>query len=301
MKLSAVVSTFNNESVIEDCLKSLDFADEIVVIDHHSTDKTASIAKNYTKRVYLEPNDPLNIDVQKNVGFEKANGEWIISIDSDERITPELAHEIRQVIESTQGFTAYKMKRKNIIFGKWIEHSIWWPDYKVRLFKKGKGSYTVSQVHKELHVDGQIGELSEPFIHENYQTISQYVQKMDHYTENEALALMEKNAHFNWIDSVRMPVRDFLKTFFLQEGYRDGFHGLALSILQGFYMFLVVTKVWEKQGFRQEQSDKFLTHLYKEWMDLHKEILYWFFTAFMSLAKNPLTKVKYKLLRKRTV
>ena len=298
MKLSAVVSTFNNESVIKACLDSLGFADEIVVIDHHSTDKTASIAKKYTKRVYLEPNDPLNIDVQKNVGFEKANGEWIISIDSDERVTPELAREIRQVIESNQGYVAYKMKRKNIIFGKWIEHSIWWPDYKVRLFKKGKGSYTVSQVHKELHVDGQIGELSEPFIHENYQTISQYVQKMDHYTENEALALIEKNAHFNWIDSVRMPVRDFLKTFFLQEGYKDGFHGLVLSILQGFYMFLVVIKVWEKQGFREEQPDNFLEQLDNERAALQKETSYWFFTSCMKLTKNPIIKFKYKILRK---
>lgn len=301
MKISAVVSTYNNESVIEDCLKSLDFADEIVVVDHRSSDKTAQIAKRFTPRVFLEDNDPLNIDIQKNVGFEKAKGDWILSVDSDERISPELAHEIKETILSEQEFVAYKMKRKNIIFGKWIEHSIWWPDYKVRLFKKGKGSYGSQQVHRELVVDGQIGTLQEALTHYHYQSISEYLQKMDLYTENEALEMIKKNSHFNWADSVRMPVRDFLKTFFLQEGYNDGFHGLVLSILQGFYMFLVVTKVWEKQGFRQEQSDKFLIHFYKEWMDLHKEISYWFFTAFMSLTKNPLTRVKYKILRKRTV
>lgn len=301
MKLSAVVSTYNNESLLEECLRSISFADEIVVVDHSSIDKTAAIAKKFTKRVYIEPNDPLNIDIQKNFGFEKAKGEWILSIDSDERITPELASEILEVIQSGQEFAAYKFKRKNIIFGKWIEHSIWWPDYKVRLFKKGSGRYAASQVHKELEVDGQIGELQESFIHENYQTISQYLQKLDLYTENEAIALLEKNTHFNWIDSVRMPLRDFLKTFFLQEGYKDGLHGLVLSILQGFYMFLVVTKVWEKQGFKEEQPADFLTVLYHEFLSLHKETSYWFFTTFISLTQNPISKIKYKLLRKRTV
>jgi len=299
MKISAVVSTFNNESVIEDCLQSLAFVDEIVVVDHRSSDKTAQIAKKFTNRIYLEDNDPLNIDIQKNFGFEKVKGEWVLSVDSDERITPELAREIKTVIESSQGFVAYKMKRKNIIFGKWIEHSLWWPDYKIRLFQKGKGHYATKQVHNELAVDGQVGTMDEVLIHHHYQSISEYLQKMDIYTENEALEMVKKNTHFNWIDAVRMPVRDFLKTFFFQEGYKDGFHGLVLSILQGFYMFLVVTKVWEKQGFHNSESENFIYELQKEWNSLQKEVAYWFLTSFMTLTKNPVTRLTYKILRRR--
>ena len=135
-------------------------------------------------------------------------------------------------------------------------------------------------------------------LHENYQTISQYLQKMDVYTENEANAYLAQNSHFIWVDAIRIPVRDFLKTFFLQEGYKDGFHGLVLSILQGFYMFLVITKVWEKQGFREENPDSFLRTLAAEFETLYKEITYWFLTSLSHVSKNPMEKISYKFKRK---
>ncbi|CAN5181372.1 glycosyltransferase family 2 protein [soil metagenome] len=296
--LSAVISTFNSASVVKDCLESLSFADEIVVVDHNSTDDTVKIVRKYTKHVYSQPNNPLQIDIQKNYGFSKAKGNWILSIDADERVDPELANEIKEAIVSTMGFTAYKMPRKNIIFGKWIEHSIWWPDFQLRLFMKGKGSYEESKVHQDLKVNGTIGELKSPLLHENYQSISQYLSKMDQYTENEANALMKLNSHFIWVDAVRMPARDFLKTFFLQEGYKDGFHGLVLSILQGFYMFLVVTKVWEKQGFREENSPHFLKDLASESEQLFQELSYWITTAVINSTSNPLRTLSKRVKRK---
>lgn len=296
-KISVVVSAFNEEKNLSACLESLAWADEIVVVDNESTDKTAQIAKKYTKKLYSQKNDPLQIDVQKNFGFTKATHEWVLSLDADERISPELSHEIKKVIADTQA-NGFKIPRKNIVFGKWIEHSFLWPDYQVRLFKKGKGRYASSQVHQQLQVEGTVDTLESPLLHENYQSISQFLQKMDKYTDNEANSLFEKNTHFHWIDAARLPVRDFLKTFFLQNGYKDGLHGFVFSTLQAFYTFLVWAKVWEKQGFVQVEGDNFLTELFSEWKKLHAEVSYWFFTTLIAEIKNPVTKAKLHIQKK---
>ncbi len=300
MKLSAVISTYNSGSVLEDCLKSLSFVDEILVVDHKSSDETVKLARKYTKHIFSQDNNPQEIDLQKNFGFEKAKSDWLLSIDADERVSEELAREIQDAISSDSGFTAFRMPRKNIIFNKWIQHSIWWPDYQLRLFKRGKGRYTKAKVHQDIAIDGTIGELKEPLDHHNYQSISQYLAKMDQYTENEANSYVSQNIHFLWVDIIRMPASDFLKTFFLQEGYKDGLHGLVLSIMQGFYMFLVVTKVWEKQGFREENSKDFLKTLVTEWGKIHQEVSYWVLTALSNNSSNPLTKISYKIKRKYT-
>lgn len=300
MKISVVISAYNEERLLEDCLVSVqDFADEIIVVDNSSTDRTKEIAKKFTKKVFTQKNDPTSIDLQKNFGFGKATNEWILSLDADERLTPELSKEIIEVLRKNPSeINGYRIPRKNIIFGKWIEHSLWWPDYQVRLFRKEKGQYAAEKVHQQLQVQGEVGTMKEAFLHENYQSISQYLQKMDRYTENEAKALLKDNVHMHWIDMLRLPVRDFLKTFFLQKGYKDGLHGLVLSILQSGYSFLVVTKVWEKQGFAKEEGKNFLPLLFVEWRKLHQETLYWFFAELGSQTRNPLLKLKYRLQQK---
>lgn len=297
-KLSVVITAYNEENHIEECLKSVGFADEIIVIDNSSTDKTVEIAKKFTKKIFTQVNDPLNIDMQKNFGFGKATNEWILSLDADERVDKELAKEIKVAIQNSV-FNAYKLPRKNIIFGKWIEHSFLWPDHQTRLFRKGKGKYMHGEVHQQLAVEGQVGVLLQPLLHENYQSISQYLQKMDRYTENEAIHLVKKNTHFHRMDALRLPVRDFLKTFFLQEGYKDGIHGLVISILQSFYMFLVWAKVWEKQGFVQTvDNKKFLSDIFAEGEKLYSEVTYWFLTHLIEATVNPLKQTKLRIQRK---
>jgi glycosyltransferase involved in cell wall biosynthesis len=296
-KISVVISAYNEETSLSACLESLSWADEIVVIDNSSTDKTNQIAKKFTKKVFTQANNPLNIDVQKNFGFTKATSNWILSIDADERVSQELADEIKKVVQDTV-HAGFQMPRKNIVFGKWIEHSFLWPDHQLRLFRKGKGQYTSGQVHQQMQIEGSIGMLENSLLHENYQSISQFLQKMDRYTENEANSLLEKNTHFHWIDAVRLPIRDFLKTFFLQNGYKDGLHGLVFSTLQAFYTFLVWAKVWEKQGFVQVNDEHFIQDLFTEWKKLHEEIQYWFYTTLISEIKNPITKTKLKLQKK---
>ncbi|MBI5045137.1 MAG: glycosyltransferase family 2 protein [Candidatus Levybacteria bacterium] len=296
-KLSVVISVLNGAAVIEDCLKSVEWADEIIVVDHESTDGTLKIVKKYTNDIFSQPNDITKIDIQKNFGFKKAKHEWILSIDADERIDDELQKEIKEVIEHMYQ-DAYAIPRKNIIFGKWIKHSIWWPDYQIRLFRKGRAEYVDAVVHKDIQVKGTVGKLTNPLTHENYQTVSQYLQKMDVYTESEALSFIKNNTHFSWIEAVRMPIGDFLKTFFFQRGYKDGFHGLVLSVLQGFYMFLVVIKVWEKQGFREENDKHFLKNLLREWERYQKEVSYWFMVSFIQSSGNFIEKIPYRLKRK---
>lgn len=296
--ISVVITAFNEEKNIEECLKSLSFADEIILVDNSSTDSTVEKAKKYTKKIYTQKNDPLNIDTQKNFGFGKATSDWILSLDADEIVSPELVKEIKQQINESS-FDGFKIPRKNIIFGKWIEHSFYYPDYQTRLFRRGKGEYKSKQVHQQLQVDGQIGTFNSPLIHNNYQSISQYLQKMDRYTENEAAALFKTNTHFHRLDAITLPIRDFMKTFFMQEGYKDGIHGLVISSLQAFYTFLVWAKVWEKQGFVSTNGDqKFVTEIFHEVKKLQSELWYWFLTILIKSTPNPIHQTKMRVQRK---
>lgn len=298
--VSVVVSAYNEEKNLPDCLSSVKFADEIIVVNNSSTDRTAAIAKQYTKDIITQENDPLKIDLQKNAGFVRANGEWILSLDADERIPEKLAEEIQRVLASNPSENGFEIPRKNIIFGKWIQHSLWWPDYQLRLFRKGMGKFENTSVHKALVVKGDIGKLHEPMLHINYTTISQFVQKMDTiYTENEAEELIKSGKKIRPLHALSMPAHDFLKTFFLQKGYLDGLHGLVLSLLQAFYTLLVFAKVWEKQGFRDEENKNFLHDVWHEMKKLSREFNYWYLTETMEETKETVKKIYLKIVRKK--
>ena len=299
IKLSVVVSAYNEEKKLPECLKSVSFADEIIVIDNSSTDNTLAIAKKFTKKVYIKQNNPM-LNINKNFGFTKATNDWILCLDADERITPELAEEIQSSLQSPNATSAYWIPRKNIIFGKWIQNSIWWPDYQLRLFKRGKGKFPEKHVHEMIHVEGETQKLQNPMLHENYDSISQYVYKLDKiYTENEAENFIKSGQSITWVDALRFPMNDFLKTFFAKKGYKDGLHGLVLSILQAFYAEVVFAKIWEKKGFTQQNSPNFLREVYKESKKIAKEMNYWFLTSFIqdnsSFVKKSFLKIKRKL------
>lgn len=298
MKISVVISAFNEEKFIEDCLKSSKLiADEIVLVDNTSSDTTVKIAKKYTNKIFIRPNDPVVLNKNKNFGFTKATGDWILNLDADERVTEGLAKEIKQVLKKTP-FNAFDIPRKNIIFGKWIQNSIWWPDYNTRLFKRGKGKFAERHVHEKIKIEGQIGKLQNPMVHYNYQTISQFIRKLDKtYTESEAESFIAQGKNINWYDAIRWPVDDFVKTFFFQRGYKDGFHGLVLSQLQAFYAFIFFTKVWEKkEQFKDLTPDNFLIQVVKELSYNAKIIKYWIYES--KILENPTKKIYYKIRRK---
>jgi len=231
-KVSAVISAYNEEKNIEQCLKSLAFADEIIVVDNSSTDKTAEIAKKYTAKVFSQKNNPAEIDLQKNFGFEKATGDWILSIDADEDVSKELAEEIKSKIKNQKAeINGYWIPRKNIIFGKFIEHTGWYPDPQLRLFKKGKGKYVKAHVHEALKLEGESVYLKEFIIHHHYETITQFIRRtVDIYAPNEAQDYLDKGYQFSAFDAVRFPLNEFISRFFARKGYKDGFYGLMLSL-----------------------------------------------------------------------
>lgn len=300
MKLTVVISAFNEEEKIRDCLESIKWADEIIFVDNSSTDKTPEIAKEYLAKIYTRPNNPM-LNVNKNFGFAKAAGDWILSLDADERVTPELAKEIRLAINhQPSAIAGYYVPRKNIIFGKWIKHTGWYPDYQLRLFKRGKGKFPEKHVHEAIETQGKTDYLKEHLTHYNYETISQFLRKLIYiYGPNEADQLLEKGYKLDWRDAIDMPSKEFLSRFFAQEGYKDGLHGLVLSLLMAFYHLVVFVYIWEKQGFKEVEVENLLGEVEKQFKKEQKKIRFWFFNEQIkqtsSIIKKVLLKMRYRL------
>lgn len=300
--LSVVVSAWNEASTIDRCLKSVQWADEIILVDNQSSDKTVAIAQKFTRMIYHRPNNPM-LNVSKNYGFTKASGDWILSLDADEEIPKALADEIRFVLGQNakksvpSDIVGYWIPRKNIIFGKWIQHGLWWPDEQLRLFLRGKGKFPCVHIHEYLQVDGKTSHLTESYVHYNYTSVSQFIRKMDTlYTNDEVKRLMATGYTFSWYDALRFPLSDFVKIFFAQEGYKDGLHGLVLSMLQGVYSFIVFAKLWEAQGFREQEVA--LRALEREINHNSRELNYWKLTAEIKQSSNVIHTLWLKLKRR---
>lgn len=292
--ISVVISAWNEEKKIKQCLESLDWADEIVVVDNSSTDTTGKIARHYKAKVYIQPNNPM-LNVNKNFGFENATGDWILSLDADEIIPESLAREIKEHVNNSDK-SGYWIPRKNIIFGKWIRHGLWWPDKQLRLFRRGKGRFPCAHVHEYLEVDGVTDALQEPYIHYNYESVSQFIRKMDTlYTESDVQKLLRTRYQFAWYDAIRFPVSDFVKVFFAQEGYKDGLHGLILAILQAFYSFVVFAKIWEQKQYAE--IDMPLTQVVGELQKNGKDLNYWILSAKMKEPRSYMEKIWLKFRR----
>ena len=304
MTLSVVISAHNEEEMLKDCLESVTWAEEIVVVDNESVDRTAEIAEEHRAKVFKRPNNPLMLNINKNFGCTKATGDWILSLDADERVSEKLSQEIKAILHgpstSSHEPVGFFIPRKNIIFGKWIEHGLWYPDYQLRLFRNGKGKFPGKHNHELLVVKGKTEKLREHIIHYNYTSTNQYVKKiMDYYSDNEVASFLESGKTIRWYDAIRMPASDFLTNFFARDGYKDGLHGLVLSLLQAFYMFIVFVKIWEKQGFWEYQSADFLQETKSELAGKGKELGYWINKVRIEnapTAKRMLLKLKQKLL-----
>ena len=292
--VSIVISAFNEGYRLDRCLTTCTWAHEVIVVDSSSMDDTVTVAKKYTNHIFSRPNNPM-LNVNKNFGFGKASGEWILSLDADEELPQALVGEIRSAIEGAS-VVGFWIPRKNIIFGKWIQHGIWWPDKQLRLFRRNRGKFPGKHVHESIEVDGPTLTLTQPFIHHNYQSVSQFIRKMDTlYTESEVKNLLAADYRLNWYDAVRFPMSDFLKTYFAQEGYKDGLHGLVLSMLQAFYSFIVFVKLWEQSGFGQRDVD--ISDVSGEFHRAGRDIEYWMLTNQMRRTKNFLLRIGLKLKR----
>lgn len=293
--ISIVLSVRNEEEKIERTLAAIGWADEIIVVDNESTDKTAKLARRYGATVIRGKNNPM-LNVNKNFGFTNAKSDWILSLDGDEVVSPQLADEIRSVTHRSD-VVGYWISRKNILFGKWIRHGLWWPDKQLRLFRRGRGAFPCKHVHEYLTVDGPTADLSSPMMHYNYETVSQFIRKMDEiYTVSEVNNLVASGYRVAWYDAIRFPMSDFLKTYFAQLGYKDGLHGLVLSLLQAMYSLVVFAKLWEREKFGERDAP--LVAVRKEVVRTHKELMYWLMTASMNETESTPKKLWYRLIRK---
>ncbi len=250
-RLSVILITYNEERNIERCLHSVRWADEIIVVDSFSTDRTLELAKKYTENIIQHSYDG---DIrQRERGFEISTGDWLFYIDADEEMSPELAEEIRTTIVSDKTSEGYNVPRKIKVFDKWIFHGGWYPDHTFRLFKKGKYRAEHAEVHGGFTVDGVKGTLQNPLYHYTYNTIEDYFNKMNPYT---SLAVSNKlkdnpNIGVTWMKIVLSPLSHFLRKFFINKGYKDGFHGFLLAAFGAIYTLALYAKIWE---YRQAQT-----------------------------------------------
>jgi (heptosyl)LPS beta-1,4-glucosyltransferase len=293
--LSVVVSAYNEEATLGRCLSSVPFADEIIVVDNESQDSTVEIAKKFTKKIYSQKNI-LMLNTNKNYGFEKATSDWILNLDADEEIPKELAQEIRTIIQTNPKHAGFWIKRKNIIFGKWITHGLWWPDKQIRLFRKGKGKFPCVHIHEYVAVEGTVGELAHAYLHYNYETVHQYLTKIDRASTSEALSLKDMDHQLVWYDAIRFPLSDFLKIYFAQGGYKDGLHGLMLALFQAFYSFTVFAKYWEMHKF--PERDVAAGSVMNEMARGGKDMKYWIYTTKIAETNNFFKKILWKVKRK---
>jgi len=253
-QISVVINTFNEEKNIRSAIKSVDWADEILVCDMYSEDKTSEIAKKMGAKVVFHKREGF-VEPARNFAISKASNEWVLVLDADEIISPDLAKRIQEIVKKTKSHDFIQIPRKNIIFGKWMRAAGWWPDYQVRLFKKGQVIWS-DMIHSQPETTGQgltlPPEEKYTIVHNNYQTISQFVERINRYTTVESEELIRTGYKFSWKDLIEKPVSEFLSRFFANRGFEDGLHGLVLSLLQSFSFIIVYLKVWEKGRFKEE-------------------------------------------------
>ncbi len=254
-QITVVINAFNEEKNIERAIESVKWADEVLVCDMHSADKTVEIAKKMGAKVIFHKQEGY-VEPARNFAISKASHDWILILDADEEIPATLAERLKEFVAKPLSSDFVEMPRKNIIFNKWMKASMWWPDYQIRLFKRGSVVWQ-NQIHSKPQTKG-VGltlEADEKWaiIHYNYQTISQFLKRMDRYTKIQSEELRDAGYKFSWKDLLEKPVSEFLSRFFANEGYKDGLHGLSLSLLQAFSFLILYLKLWEMKNFTAEE------------------------------------------------
>jgi len=248
--ISAVINVINEANNLDKCLHSLkNFANEIIVVDMESTDESVNIAKKHGAKVFSFK--PMKyVEPARNFAISKASGKWIILLDPDEFLPKSLKLELKK-ITLRHNIDYVKIPRKNIIFGKWFHNSRTWPDYLIRFFKKGSVIWN-KEIHSQPETKGNGITLldSEKLAirHNHYSSVSQFVIRSLRYSSIQAEELDKAGTKLKMSDFILKPVQEFNSRFFFAQGYKDGIHGLVFSLLQTFSIFLIYTKLWEKQG-----------------------------------------------------
>ena len=241
-KVSVTIITMNEEANIQACLESVSWADEVLVSDSGSIDRTVEICREYNAKIF---NDKwLGFGKQKNLIASRAKNNLVLNIDADERVTPDLRKEIETVLNQDD-CDGYNIPRKNFFGNRWVRYCGWYPDYNLRLYRKDKGSFNERDVHEAVKIDGKVGYLNAPLVHYTYRDISDYLKRMDRYSTLAAEEMLKNGRKVSYLSILSRPIATFLKMFFLQKGFLEGYRGLILSGLYASYTFSKYAKLWE--------------------------------------------------------
>ncbi len=254
MSLSVAIITHNEEENIGRTLASVSFADEIIVVDAESTDRTVEIAQSFNAKVFNLP--WRGFSSQKNFALEQCTSDWILSLDADEELTPELATQIRHLLPSGPGYEAYFIRRRNLFLGKWIRHGGFYPDAKLRLFRREAADFTPMPlfedrpVHETIHFSGRSATLDYDIIHHAYPTLASYLEHMDRYsTLGGQILVAKKRTSRSWpafvFNVMLIPQFNFIWNYFFRLGFLDGREGMLLNRYHAAYSSWKYAKAWE--------------------------------------------------------
>lgn len=251
MAIAAVVITKDEEQNIADCLESLRWVDELIVVDAESRDRTVELANRYTPRVFVRPWP--GYGPQKNFGIDQAGADWILVVDADERVPEALRREIQTVLggQPAADIGGYEIPRQNFFYGKWIQGGGLYPDYQLRLFRKAAGRYDDVRLHENLALSGRRERLHEPFIHHSMPTVHHHLRKMMRYTTLGADEKLKRVRQVSGWTIGTHHLGTILKTLFTRGGYRDGVHGLVVAMFAGLHTFVKYAKAWERLNVRR--------------------------------------------------
>jgi glycosyltransferase involved in cell wall biosynthesis len=244
--ISAVVITKNEEGNIAACLDTLRWVDQLIVVDAESTDRTVEIAHRYTNQVFVRTWP--GFGPQKNFGIDQAHADWILIVDADERVTDSLRDEIVRTVGGPvpDDVAGFEIPRRNFFYGRWMRGGGVFPDYQIRLFRRGSGRYDDTLVHERLDLNGRVARLANPFDHHSIPTVGQHFRKIARYT---TLAAGEKLKAETDISAAQVGLHHigtFVKSYVLQKGFVDGVHGLIASLFAAMYTFVKYAKAWER-------------------------------------------------------
>jgi glycosyltransferase involved in cell wall biosynthesis len=234
--LSVTVIALNQEAHIGPCLESVAWADEIVLVETGSTDRTVEVARNFTDRIFTVPWQ--GFGRTKNFALDQARGEWIFSLDTDERVPLALKEEILKIVRDDGPQAGYRVPRKNYFGGRWVRNLGWYPDYTLRLFRRGRGRFKDREVHEEVVVNGLVGTLTTPLEHYSYQDLGEYAARQDRYARLAAREMARQGRRRVPGELMWRPFLTFLNLFFLKRGFLEGLLGLRLALHSSRYNFL---------------------------------------------------------------
>jgi glycosyltransferase involved in cell wall biosynthesis len=252
MSIAAVVITKDEERNIAACLESVQWADQRIVVDACSSDRTVDIARSYTEHVFVRQWP--GYGPQKNYGIDQAKAEWILILDADERVTEDLQREIQQRLTADvpAEIVGFEIPRRNLFYGKWLVGGGTTPDFQLRLFRRAAGRYDETLLHEHLRLNGRIEGLAAPLQHHSMPTIRHHVRKMMRYTTLAALEKLKNRRHVSVLELAGNHLGTIARTFVLRRGYRDGVHGLVFALFAGMHTFVKYAKAWELLNVKRE-------------------------------------------------